>query len=601
MEKKKKHKKTRKGIISLLLFSFNKFYKCNKTLMIALILINILNTFVPLIERFINAYAIQTALDDGISNGQITGTFWFSIIVVLGFLATSAIMSAISTFTNQYAEIVFPLYFDQTLLPKYLSLDPKTFDNPKFITKKTKIDWNLWQIRANVMNSIYFLSQLILLITSGLVLARANLWYIGVIIVSQIPNAYSTIKFGTRVWNIWNSSSTKKILFNLYRRKLFTIDLEEFQEMKVLNYGKYLLNKALTFQDKFNKDLIANEKKRLVFNILSTIWEYAFIGLIVFSIFKQFAMSGVSNISNFYIVWGTTFSFIWTVNKAIYNLSSIQSNRNILASFYNLMTQKKAIKNGSIKIETTKPIFIEFKNVCFKYPNTKRWIINDISFKIKSNEDIALVGQNGAGKTTLIKLLLRIYDIQKGEILINGIDIKDIDLNSYYRTVGILSQNFNRFGIKAGENIYLGDTKRKYNLQEIKEAADSAKANNFITKYPQKYDTFLTKQLKGGILPSGGQWQRIAIARIFFRKPKLLILDEPTSSIDSIAEEQIFNNLQTHSKNRTVIIVSHRLATIRKAKRIIVLQEGKIIEDGNHQELLTNNGLYKTMYTKQKL
>ena len=217
---------------------------------------------------------------------------------------------------------------------------------------------------------------------------------------------------------------------------------------------------------------------------------------------------------------------------------------------------------------------------------------------MKDDEAIAIVRNNGAGKTTIVKLILRIYDPQKGEILINGINIKDLDLDSYYKLVGILSQSFNQINITVKDNIFIGDISKNID-NKIQEAAKNADIHQSIMGLPLKYDTFLSRDIKGGMQLSGGQWQKLAIARAFFRDPKLLILDEPTSAVDSISEEKIFENIRKNAEHRTTIIVSHRFATVRKADRILVIDNGEIIEDGNHSRLMEDNGLYAEMYNKQ--
>jgi ATP-binding cassette subfamily B protein len=194
---------------------------------------------------------------------------------------------------------------------------------------------------------------------------------------------------------------------------------------------------------------------------------------------------------------------------------------------------------------------------------------------------------------------LRIYDPNKGDILINGINIKELDLDDYYKKIGILSQSFNQLGIPAKDNICIGDVSKKESREEIENAAKQADIHDVIVKLPSGYDTFLSREIKGGVQLSGGQWQKLAIARAFYRDAKLLILDEPTSAVDALSEEKIFDNIRENAKNKTTLIVSHRFATVRKAKRIIVIDNGKIVEDGNHEALMKMDGLYANMYRTQ--
>ena len=226
--------------------------------------------------------------------------------------------------------------------------------------------------------------------------------------------------------------------------------------------------------------------------------------------------------------------------------------------------------------------------------------MKDFSLSIKSGEKVAIVGENGAGKSTLVKLLARIYDPQEGEILINGKDLKEIKIDDWYKNLGVLFQDFNFYGeLDAKENVYIGKSMKPMDMQKVKEAAESADADAFIEKYPEKYDTVMSERFKGGIQPSKGQKQKIAIARFFYRDAPVAIFDEPTSAIDAESEYKIFNKIYKFFDNKTVIIISHRFSTVRNADRILVLDQGKIVEQGSHKELLEMNGKYAQAFRKQ--
>jgi ABC-type multidrug transport system fused ATPase/permease subunit len=264
------------------------------------------------------------------------------------------------------------------------------------------------------------------------------------------------------------------------------------------------------------------------------------------------------------------------------------------------LNRKNKLVNGKRKVSNiSEGIEVEFRDVWFKYPKTDTWVLKNLNFKISTDEDLAVVGKNGAGKTTLIKLILRIYDVDKGEILINGVNIKEYDLHDYYKYVGILTQFFARLGVTAEENIYIGNVLSTKDRGRIIDSAKKADIHDAIKKWPKQYATYNSRIIKNGIIPSGGQWQKIAVARAFYRDAKLLILDEPTSAVDALSEEKIFDNIRENAKNKTTLIVSHRFATVRKAKRIVVIDNGKIVEDGDHSTLMKLDGLYANMYRTQ--
>lgn len=242
---------------------------------------------------------------------------------------------------------------------------------------------------------------------------------------------------------------------------------------------------------------------------------------------------------------------------------------------------------------------VKFKNVWFRYPKTKAWVLKGIDFEIGAKENLAIVGENGAGKTTLIKLLGRFYQPNEGEILVDGKNIFQYKERAFWRRLSVLFQDFETYPFTAYESIGFGDVSRIHKKRQIVAAAKQTGIHDFISRLPKKYDTPLTRDFDGGVQPSGGQWQRIALARVLFREAQIVVLDEPTSSLDPKGEEEIFEKVITLTKERNLILISHRFSTVRRADKIIVLDRGKIIEQGSHEELMKKKGHYAKLYDLQ--
>jgi ATP-binding cassette subfamily B protein len=306
-------------------------------------------------------------------------------------------------------------------------------------------------------------------------------------------------------------------------------------------------------------------------------------GIITIGLFT-FYFQSISQTSDFFR--GMVSSFV-----------SITENSYHVGNFKDVISLQNKINGGDKTLTTEAPHKIEFLDVSFKYPDSKNYVFKDLSLKIRSGEEIALVGANGAGKSTLIKLLCHFYEPTSGKILINGIDLREIKLSDWYNQLSYLAQEFNHYyDLSLRENVALGrpeevdDTK----VQKALEKADAA----FVKKYSKGLDTIMSQRY-GGEEPSWGQMQKIAIARVFYRDSPIVILDEPTASIDAVSEYKIFNRLYKEIENKTLIIVSHRFSTVRNAKRIIVIDKGKIVEQGSHQELLKLKGLYAKSFNLQ--
>jgi ATP-binding cassette subfamily B protein len=242
---------------------------------------------------------------------------------------------------------------------------------------------------------------------------------------------------------------------------------------------------------------------------------------------------------------------------------------------------------------------IEFRKVGFRYPDTEEWALRDICLTIRPGEKIALVGPNGAGKTTLIKLLSRLYDPTEGIVLIDGIDIRELDLVDLRQRIGVIFQDFVRYHVAASENIGFGQIEVVDNFEQITASAQKSGAHSIIEKLPDGYQTILGRWFHGGHELSVGQWQKIALARAFMREAEILVLDEPTASLDAETEYEIFRHFQELTVGKMAILISHRFSTVRMADRIVVIQEGRVVEIGSHHDLLNQGGIYGHLFDLQ--
>ncbi|HYO20774.1 MAG TPA: ATP-binding cassette domain-containing protein, partial [Flavisolibacter sp.] len=240
-----------------------------------------------------------------------------------------------------------------------------------------------------------------------------------------------------------------------------------------------------------------------------------------------------------------------------------------------------------------------FENVGFKYANSERWANRHLNFTLKAGEKLALVGENGAGKTTLVKLLSRLYDPTEGRILLDGYDLKEYDLTDLRRAIGVIFQDFLKYQMLASQNIAAGNVAEKENVPLIVSSAEQSLANTVIEKLPGRYDQQLGKRFNNGVELSGGEWQKIALARAYMKDAQLLILDEPTAALDARAEYEVFQRFADLTKGKTAVLISHRFSTVRMADRILVLNKGVIEEIGSHEELLQKNGRYAELFLLQ--
>src|SRR5882724_4029187 len=290
-----------------------------------------------------------------------------------------------------------------------------------------------------------------------------------------------------------------------------------------------------------------------------------------------------------------------TISQVFSTLSSIADQALFLTDLLAFFEMKPAVESKPNALPAPRPIRqgFEFRNVSFCYPGTERLILSGLNFRLHPGERVALVGENGQGKTTLVKLLTRLYDPTEGQILLDGVDLREYDLDDLYREIGVIFQDFMRYEMKARDNIAVGQIDQLSTLPALKLAAAKSMANEVIERLPHDYEQMLGRRFENGVDLSGGEWQKVALARAYLRDAQLLILDEPTAALDARSEFEVFQRFAELTSGTTALFISHRFSTVRMADRIVVLENGRIAEDGSHDELFTLGGRYAEMFEMQ--
>jgi ATP-binding cassette subfamily B protein len=297
------------------------------------------------------------------------------------------------------------------------------------------------------------------------------------------------------------------------------------------------------------------------------------------------AIAGAStNIQNIF----STFSNIADQSLFLTDLLGLFAVRPKIQSAPNALSAPRPIRDG-----------FEFRNVTFAYPGTTRLILDRLNFRLEPGERVALIGSNGQGKTTIVKLLTRLYDPASGQILLDGVNLREYGIEDLCREIGVIFQDFMRYEMSAADNIGIGRIESRHELPKLQHAARKSLAEAVIERLPKCYEQMLGRRFEGGVDLSGGEWQKIALARAYLRDAQLLILDEPTASLDARSEHEVFQRFADLTRGKMALLVSHRFSTVRMADRIIVLEGGSIAEEGSHSRLIALGGLYSEMFELQ--
>lgn len=568
-----------------------------------LLISNALAVTIPALVPFAFAYIFKLVIDQVIiSVSQESVDFnKFSLLFAVAFLIYTIQSLAFSAqdYLHRLLYTKIPISLYQIVLSKISSLDLAYFEDSEFKNTLEKVrDSYVWR-PINLMDYLLFSFQsLIQVIAAVVLLATLAPILIVVILVVAIPELISRIKESQLSWGIWDSQSPHRKKF-WYVSSLLQ-ERDSVKEMKLFQLPKKFLSDIKNIQENIYKENKSLATKYLginsVFNILEGV---TFIGILLFIVIEAVAKRiSVGDISYYTTVITNLQNGIGGLFR---NLVRLFSESLYTASIFEVLDAPAKLKQieKPVRLNLNKPPLIEFKNVNFTYPGSKISVLKNFNLVINPKEKIALVGENGSGKTTIVKLLCRFYDVDGGEILINGVNLKKLDLNDWYRVIGVLFQDFVKYEYRAWENIHFGKAQEKENMKRVIEAAISSGADPMIRKLEQGYEQMLGRTFEGGVELSVGQWQKIALARGFFRNAPVLILDEPTAAIDAKAESEIFNRVEKLSKEKSVIIISHRFSTVRNADKIYVIENGNIIESGNHKQLLDLGRQYATLFNLQ--
>ena len=573
-------------------------WEVSPRLTMANVFLRIVKATIPLLILYIG----KLIIDGVIAQIQSPTPDWK---VLLPFIFIEFGLAVLSNILNRQINLVDALLGDlfanvtsERLIEKAAQLDLPQFEDANFYDKLERArrqTTNRVTLMSLVLTQMQDSITVVLLIT-GMVYFEPLL--IILLIVSIIPLFIGETYFNQSGYSLVRSWTPERRELD-YLRYIGASD-ETAKEIKIFNLSEHLKRRFKALATKYydaNKRLAI--KRSIWGSILNMFGDIAYYGAYVFIIIRT--VGGLLSVGDLTFLSGSFNRLRNMLQAWLTRLSKISESALYLQDYFDFMDMKsKIISNpNSINVPDQIEQGFEFRNVSFKYPNSNVYAVKNLSFTLKAGEKLALVGENGAGKTTVVKLLTRLYDPDEGQILLDGKDLKDYNIASLRAAIGVIFQDFVRFYFKAFENVAIGDIDEIDNRAEIVNASKSSLADVVIENLPEKYEQMLGKRFTGGIDLSGGQWQKIALARAYMRDAQLLILDEPTAALDARAEFEAFERFAALTKGKSAVLISHRFSTVRMADRILVLKNGERVEIGSHQELLDRDGLYAELFNIQ--
>jgi ATP-binding cassette, subfamily B, bacterial len=375
---------------------------------------------------------------------------------------------------------------------------------------------------------------------------------------------------------------------------------EAAKELKLFGLKDFLRERFTRISDQiYDENVTLSRRKLIAGALLSTIGTMGYYSAYAFVIWRTVA--GAMSIGTLTLLAGAIQQASSNIEQIFSTFAGIGDQALFLTDLLAFFEMKPTIQSKPNALPAPKPIVrgVEFRNVSFSYPGNPRCVLDQINFKLHTNERLALIGENGQGKTTIVKLITRLYDPTEGQILLDGVDLRDYDLEDLHREIGVIFQDFMRYEMTARENIAIGRIDEINNLDLLKNAAQKSMADQTIGRLSLGYDQMLGRRFEQGVDLSGGEWQKVALARAYLRDAQLLILDEPTAALDARSEFEVFHRFTELTAGKMALFISHRFSTVRSADRILVLENGKIAEEGTHDQLASLGGRYAEMFEMQ--
>ena len=584
-----------------LFYIFGLVWQASPVVLFVMIFTSVFNGIMPVLTSLVGKELINSLAKA--YNGEITA---FTVIVSLlvlqfAYLFISDIVGRISSMIMRICGEIVSNHIKLKIIEKSKQIDISSYDSPEFYEKMENANREAGTRPISVLSSFFSIFSAVISIVSFIaILFAISPWAPLVMIAVSAPSTVVSFVFRRKNVDFMFRRSKERRQMSYYSETIVNKDLAK--EIRIYDLADVFKNKYQAVFKKYYKGLKKLIMSEFFFNLLTGIIAIA-ANCALFVFIANGVFEGKYQVGDYSLYTGALTTISSKVALIITTTASIYEGTLFINNMIAFMKEEQRIKPiidppRIPKRHTSHEITLE--NVSFRYPGTDKDVLKNISLTIKPGSTVVLVGLNGAGKTTLVKLITRLYDPTEGRILLDGHDIREYDLSALYDMYGIIFQDYGKYAVSVSENIAFGDINKPIDKDKVEYAARKSGAEDFINALSAKYDTPLMRYFEdNGIELSGGQWQKLAIARAFYGDSDILILDEPTASLDPMAEAEVFNRFDELRNDKTSVFVSHRLSSATTADCIIVIEDGRLAEMGSHRELMERHGKYYELFSTQ--
>lgn len=524
--------------------------------------------------------------------------FWWLVVLEFALASLATILVRVLDFCDSVLADKFTRHISTRIVKHASRLDLTSYEDPLF--------YDMME-RARVQGT----DRLIMIQSAGRLfqegITAASLaasiflfspWLLFALIICVVPAFLGETHFAFLGYSLSFRQTTSRRQMD-YLRTLGG-SKESVKELKLFGLAPYILGRYTALSDELHRQTVRLAKRKLLFgSFLMLLGTVGYYGTYAFVIYRT--VTGALTLGTMTLLVGAIAGASTNIQAFFSTFSVIADQAMFMSDLLKFLSIQPRIFSKPGALPAPRPIRrgFEFQNVSFSYPANPRLVLNNLSFHLEPSSRIALVGENGQGKTTIVKLLTRLYDPTGGQILLDGVDLREYDLEDLWKQIGVIFQDFTRYEMTVSENIAIGQIDERDNPFRIRAAAHKSLAETFIRDLPMRYDQPLGCRFEEAIDLSGGEWQKVALARAYLRDAQLLILDEPTAALDAKSEHEVFERFGELTKGKMALLISHRFSTVRMADRIIVLERGSISEQGSHDALIRSGGRYAEMFELQ--
>ena len=599
-----------KGFFSRYAYIFKLVWEASPLTLFIMSLSSIFNGLFPVLGAYVTkelldaiavAFNVNNNLLSNVTKDSALQSILFWVVIEFIYLIAKSLLNTLYNAVISLSGEKVSNHIKLKIITKAKTIDVSQFDLPEFYEKFENASREASFRPVQILSTTFtMMSNIISMISFIVVLFALSPWAPLAIIVFALPAAIVKFIYGRKNFLYIRRRSKERRHMEYFSNVMTNKDL--VKEIRVFNLSDTFIGKFKETFAKYYKGLKKLVVQENVWHIIISIVT-GLVNAALFLFVGYQVLYGDLTVGDYSFYSGSLTSIISCVSAIVTSTATIYQGTLFIDNMIQFnKLEAKIVPSVTPALDVKRHIAheIEFKDVCFSYPGSDKLVLKNVSFKLNPGTTTVLVGLNGAGKTTIIKLLTRLYDPTSGVVLLDGVDIREYDLSQLYQIYGTIFQDFGRYAVNAEENIYYGDVNHELDFNRIEASAKSSGAADFIEKLTKQYKTPLMKYFEDdGTELSIGQWQKLSVARAFYSDSDIMILDEPTASLDALAEQQIFQQFEELTKGKTSIFVSHRLSSATTADNIVVLEYGRVVEQGTHKELMQANGKYCELFSTQ--